>query len=133
MNYLIGFSNITFYFSLNDVGGSCLINMVNFQNELAKNIVLKVNCTSRNDNLGNHFVAFKGVPFEIKCHEITLGKTEWFCTVRHGKFSKYFRAYKKTFIPRCGQKRFYTARFDGIYLSKNLGPNSVMNTWDQLP
>lgn len=108
----------------------CLKNLVQFENQIDKGVTLKVNCQSRDNKLGDHFLPFKGTPFVIRFHEAKFGKTEWTCTVTHGKFSKYFRAYKGVFFTRCGEKRIYIAKGDGIYLSKNLGPETFKYTWD---
>lgn len=133
MNYLIVFLvSITFYFTLNEAKG-CLKNMVEFHNQVGKGVTLKVSCNSKDDNLGDHFMAYKASPFTIRFHEASLGKTVWHCTMQHGKFTKYFRAYKGVFIPRCGEKRTYIAKSDAIYLSKNLGPEMFKYTWDRLP
>lgn len=133
MNYLIYFLlTISLCFTLNEAE-SCLKNLVQFENQIGKGVILKVSCKSRDNNLGDHFLPFKGTPFVIRFHEAKFGKTEWVCTVQHGKFTKLFRAYKGVFFPRCGEKRIYIAKGDGIYLSKNLGPETLKYPWDKLP
>lgn len=133
MKYLIVFLlTITSYFALNEAE-NCGKNMVQFQNQLAQGVMLKVNCTSRDNNLRDHFVAFNGAPYEIKFDEAPFRNTRWLCTMQHGKSSKYFRAYQGSFYPRCGQTRGYIAKFDGIYLSKNGHPDTYKYNWDPLP
>lgn len=133
MNYVIVFLlTITLYFTLNEAK-ECPKNMVQFDNQIAKGVTLKVSCASKDDNLADHFVAYKDFPFTIEFHEAVIGRTRWICTIQHGKFKKYFRAWNQGFFARCGETRKYIARSDAIYIEKNQGPETFKYTWDRLP
>ncbi|KFK30572.1 hypothetical protein AALP_AA7G279300 [Arabis alpina] len=131
MKYLIVFLlTIASFFALNEAAGDCGKNRVQFINQIAKGVILKVNCTSLDNTLHTQFLPYKGKPYQIIFDEAFGGSTRWLCTLQHGKITQDFRAYNQgSMFPRCGQKRDYFARKDGIYLSKNLGPTLLKLNW----
>lgn len=133
MNYLIVFLlTITLYFTLNEARG-CPKNMIQFDNQIGKGVTLKVSCESKDDKLADHYVAYKDFPFTIEFHEAAFGRTRWHCTMQHGKFKKYFRAWNQGFGARCNEIRKYIARSDAIYIEKNYDPEEFKYAWDRLP
>lgn len=128
MKHFIVFLLITvaLQFRLND---ACSDNDVVFRNRLGKDIILKVNCESNKKHPSIGSVKFKGIPHRITFGEEVGGKTTWHCLLRQGQHTSHFRAYKGSFIPRCGELRVYIAKPDGIYLSKNAGPEKLDQRW----
>ncbi|KAF8083617.1 hypothetical protein N665_0763s0014 [Sinapis alba] len=115
MNYLISILLMSMHFGLNEgivcnidnrhlpqCRKGCLLNTLEFQNKLIPE-----------RGLGNRIV--------------------WRCLLQHGHKLKYsqilWRAYRGAMRHRCGEKRAWIARADGIYLEKNDETKGFQHPW----
>ncbi|CAA7025011.1 unnamed protein product [Microthlaspi erraticum] len=134
MNHLIVFLlAIAWCFGLNEglvcstgnprCNNACLLNTLEFRNELTPGNILKVNCTSnRNEDKGHHDVTF-GNSFRFFVNENGDNRIVWRCHLRQGPNMEHFlelwRAYRGAYASRCGQLRSWIARVDGVHLLRN--------------
>ncbi|XP_023642301.1 S-protein homolog 30 [Capsella rubella] len=120
---------ITLSFGFNEACKECTLII---QNLLTPGSNLKVICESNRKDRVNGEVKFKSNPVQINFKEAYLERTTWHCMLRQGAYSQYFRAYRGSApVPRCGELRVYIAKPDGIYLSKNRGPEKLDYRWNK--
>ncbi|KAF8117306.1 hypothetical protein N665_0011s0030 [Sinapis alba] len=148
MNYLIFMLAIAMCFGLNEgivcnidnrhlpqCNVGCLMNTLEIQNKLNPNSILKVNCSSnKNEDDGLHEVKVND-KYQIFLRERGLGsRIVWRCLLRHGhkveNFQIIWRAYRGASGSRCGQKRSWIARVDGIYLEKDSKAKGLQYHWN---
>lgn len=117
----------TIYFGFSD---ACKKNQVIIQNQLEPDRVLEYHCRSKDDDLQVHTMNFNATPFIIRFHDAIAKLTTWACIFRQGPNMEYsydiivYKAADRFIFTRCGQKRIWVAKIDGIYFS---------NTLDKLP
>ncbi|XP_019099106.1 PREDICTED: uncharacterized protein LOC109132230 [Camelina sativa] len=128
MNCLVAFLLIiTLSFGFNE---ACEDNTIIFRNALRPGTNLKVSCESNKKHRREGAVKFKSNPVRIDFQEAVFDRTTWHCLLQHGAYSQYYRAYRGSApIRRCGELRVYIAKPDGIYLSKNAGPEKFDYPW----
>lgn len=128
MNCLIALLLIvTLCFTLNEACEDCTII---FRNGLRPGSILRVNCESSKKHRVTGTVKFKSMPVRINFKEAVVERTTWHCLLQQGTYSQHFRAYRGSApIRRCGELRVYIAKPDGIYLSKNAGPEKLDYRW----
>ncbi|KAF8117522.1 hypothetical protein N665_0009s0046 [Sinapis alba] len=134
MNYLIFMLVIAMCFGLNEGGTSCALNTLEIQNQLNHGSILKVNCSSNTNIIERlHEVKFNG-KYQIPVREKgTAKRIVWRCLLRYGKkvenFITIWRAYRGANLYRCGEKRSWIAKVDGIYLEKNNKAKGLQHHW----
>ncbi|KAL0737446.1 hypothetical protein Bca4012_013656 [Brassica carinata] len=134
MNYFIFMLVIAMCFGLNEGGPECPLNTLEIQNQLNPDSILKVNCSSNTDLVEPlHEVKFND-KYRIPVREAgQVRRIVWRCLLRHGKkvenFLTIWRAYRGASSYRCGEKRSWIARVDGIYLEKNNKPKGLQHHW----
>ncbi|EOA28447.1 hypothetical protein CARUB_v10024656mg [Capsella rubella] len=111
-------------------------NSVIFKNSLAPKNVLKIHCTSKDDDLGYHYL--RGVEiYEFRFHDSVL-KTKYDCELWQGrgptyKFYAKFRAYEGGgLIRRYGKKNIWEAREDGIYFTHGKETPKLEYKWSPI-
>ncbi|KAG7588397.1 Plant self-incompatibility S1 [Arabidopsis suecica] len=109
----------------------CENSILAFRNELTPGSILKVNCTSKNNNIVRD-VRFQETT-EWKFNENPFKRTIWKCLLRQGPKMEnqhtLWRAYRGGSTRRCGQIRRWIAKTDGVYLEGNLAPRKRMYDW----
>ena len=116
---------IAMCFGLNE--GQCYSNILELQNQLKPNSILKFNCSANHGHVEPlHDVKFNE-KYQIVVLERGLGdRIVWRCLLRHGNKMEnsrtIWRAYRGASRPRCNEKRSWIARVDGIYMEKNTKP-----------
>ncbi|KAF8083616.1 hypothetical protein N665_0763s0014 [Sinapis alba] len=147
MNYLISILLMSMHFGLNEgivcnidnrhlpqCRKGCLLNTLEFQNKLIPGSTLKVNCSSNKKEVEDlHEIKFND-KYQIFLKERGLGnRIVWRCLLQHGHKLKYsqilWRAYRGAMRHRCGEKRAWIARADGIYLEKNDETKGFQHPW----
>lgn len=111
----------------------CLLNILEFRNELAPGSILKVNCTSnRNEAKGHHDVTFDNT-YRFFVNENGDNRIVWRCHLRQGQNMEHFlelwRAYRGAYQSRCGQIRSWVAKVDGVHLVRNHEPKGHQHHW----
>ncbi|KAF8108168.1 hypothetical protein N665_0114s0058 [Sinapis alba] len=133
MNYLIFMLVIARCFGLNE-GYACDLNTLEFQNKLNPGSILKVNCSSNTNIIENlHELKVNDI-YQIPVKEFGLGnRIVWRCLLRYGDKVEnsqiLWHAYRGASMYRCGEKRSWIARVDGIYLEKNNKANGLQHHW----
>lgn len=135
MNKLFYFILVNAMFS--KLNQACKKNEVVIRNQLGPGSILKFHCHSKDDDLGFKQLNFNAAPSVIKFHEAFGKTTQWICLFQFGKskrISNFYEVevYKGTFFPRCGQLRAWTAKFDGIYFTRNVDkPPERVLSWNR--
>lgn len=140
MNHFIVFVSVIYTcFRLSEGGGfgfwNCEKNTLEFRNELEPRIILKVNCTSKDNTIGVHDVLFN-TSYHFRFGEHRTSRTIWRCLLRHPDpdtgyklFHDLWPAYRGANKRRCGQRRLWIATRRGIYLEKNKEPRKFVDRW----
>ncbi|CDY65453.1 BnaC09g53170D [Brassica napus] len=147
MNYLIFMLVIAMCFSLNkgivcnidnyhlpQCRKGCLMNTLEFQNKLNPGSIFKVNCSSNKKEVEDlHEIKFND-KYQIFLKERGVGNIiVWRCLLRHGNKVEnsqiLWRAYRGAMRHRCGEKRSWISRLDGIYLEKNNKAKGFQHPW----
>ena len=128
MKHLVLFILVTTYFRLHE---ACEMNRVLLHNELGPGRLLEFHCYSVNNDLGVKNLNFNATPYVIEFHDDAILITTWDCLLRQGANLEYFykvEAYRAghRIIPKCGQRRVWTAKLDGIYFSRDLDTPPVL-------
>ncbi|KAF8096658.1 hypothetical protein N665_0304s0023 [Sinapis alba] len=131
MNYLI-LLVIAMCFGLNE--GKCFTNILELQNNLSPGSILKVNCSSNKGDVEPVHQVKLNVRYQIVVLEWGWGDRVVFrCLLRHGRKMEYsqtiWRAYRAAAEYRCGEKRSWIAKADGIYLVRNGEPKGLKYPW----
>ncbi|CAH8368546.1 unnamed protein product [Eruca vesicaria subsp. sativa] len=135
MNFLF---NTSFLISLLCFGSSeasiCPKNTLVFQNSLIRaQRTLIVNCKSKDNDLGDHYVKFKDPAYNFSFHDNVIFTTQFDCSLYWDQdnlaFHKTFAAYIGAAVYRCGALYVWNARDDAIYLSKDRKPEKFMYDW----
>ncbi|RID60260.1 hypothetical protein BRARA_F03428 [Brassica rapa] len=133
MKYLIFVLVIAMCFGFNE-GISCKPNTLEFQNKLNPGSILKVNC-STNTNIIEplHEVKVNGIYQILVNEKISPKRIVWRCLLRYGEKVEnsliMWRAYRGARSFRCGEKRSWIVRIDGIYLEKNNKAKGLQHHW----
>lgn len=99
------------------------MNTLEFQNKLNPGSIFKVNCSSNKKEVEDlHEIKFND-KYQFFLKERGVGnRIVWRCLLRHGikveNSQILWRAYRGAMRHRCGEKRSWIARLDGIYLEK---------------
>nr|VDD38258.1 unnamed protein product [Brassica oleracea] len=120
-------------FGLNE-GISCKPNTLEFQNKLNPGTILKVNCSTNTNIIERlHEVKVNDIYQILVNEKISPKRIVWRCLLRHGEKVEnsqiIWRAYRGARSFRCGEKRSWIARVDGIYLEKNNKAKGLQHHW----
>ncbi|KAL0741621.1 hypothetical protein Bca4012_083134 [Brassica carinata] len=113
---------------------TCPKNTLVFQNSIIySESTLDVHCKSRDNDLGDHIVKFKGPTYNFSFHDSVAFTTKFDCSLYWSKdnlvYHQTFAAYIGAAIYRCGALYVWNARDDAVYLSKDHKPEKLMYNW----
>lgn len=121
-------------------GTACKSNIIEITNRLGPGILLQYHCTkpsSGNDHDdGNKELSFNKT-HTIKFREVLLvnfRRIQYRCKLRYGKYSHDLEVYRSAATRRCGQRRLWTAKKDGIYFRRGYNkPSEFERNWNFVP
>lgn len=135
MNQFICFL-LVFAFSYRS-GTACKSNIIEISNQLGPGIVLQYQCPNDEGfDVGIRELGFNEVHF-ITFKEwapLNLKRIQYRCKLRYDNFFHDLEVYRSAFKKRCGQRRLWTAKKDGIYFRRGYDkPSEFERRWNVVP
>ena len=120
----------------NTFGTACKRHIVEISNQLGPGVLLQFRCKSNNrDNAGElKFNKTFTSTFPDPGPMTFAGRWEVHCDLRYGKYHNRFEAYRSAAFERCGHRRLWTAKKDGIYFRRGYDkPSEFERHWKYVP
>ncbi|WZZ79245.1 hypothetical protein YC2023_099817 [Brassica napus] len=111
---------------------------VEITNQLGHGILLQLRCKNSNrGDTGNKELTFNNTFIDIfpDPGPVTfMGRWEVHCDLWYDKYHNRFEAYRSAAFKRCGQRRLWTAKKDGIYFRRGYDkPSEFERHWNYVP